>query len=321
MCTKVTFMKRLVLLLVLCSFITVNYAQNKDTLTKPFKRFSVSDFTLTLSYFGGKVNTNGFADAEYISGYPSTIPQDSGAGFGRWYNENTHLTAAANFKINRKTPAKFHHYVGIGLTFSQGSGFQLQNNTSYRETIDTLTSTSSPYYALVDTFSRRSRFSTIETNNLLVNLSYRISTNPARRVSGYATANLGIGGAVSSSQFEFDYINSGLIMSELINPADTTNWQPQYNNYFGTNYLGANNQFSGFSSDVAKPFILRPYLAAGINFRLARKVNVLKHLSFNLEYRFGGQVLFIKERTYSGFSSGMAIGLRYTLSAFKKVKS
>jgi hypothetical protein len=87
-------MKRLVLLLVLCSFITVNYAQNKDTLAKPFKRFSASDFSLTLSYFGGRVNTNGFDDAEYISGYPSAIPQDSGAGFGRWYNENTHLTAA-----------------------------------------------------------------------------------------------------------------------------------------------------------------------------------------------------------------------------------
>lgn len=314
-------MKRLVLLLALSSVVTVNYAQNKDTTAKPFKRFSVSDFSLTLSYFGGRVNTNGFDDAEYISGYPSTIPQDSGAGFGRWYNENTHLTAAANFKINRKTPAKFHHYVGVGLTFSQGSGFQLQNNTSYRETIDTLTSNTSSYYSLIDTFSRRSRFSSIETNNLLVNLSYRISTNPARRVSGYATANLGIGGAITSSQFEYDLQRSGLIMSQLIDPTDTTNTQPQYNFYNGPNYSGLNAQASGLSNDAAKPFILRPYLAAGINFRLARKVNVLKHLSFNLEYRFGGQVLFIKERTYSGFSSGMAIGLRYTLSAFKKVKS
>lgn len=313
-------MKRIVLFACLIAGFTAS-AQNKDTVAKPFKRFSVSDFSLTLSYFGGKVNTNGFADAEYISGYPSTIPQDSGAGFGKWYNENTHLTAAANFKINRKKPAKFHHYVGVGLTFSQGSGFQLQNNTSYRETIDTLTSTSSPYYALVDTFSYRSRFSNLQTNNLLVNLSYRISTNPARRVSGYATANLGIGGAITSSQVEFDLQRSGLIMSQLVDPTDTTNTQPQNNFYNGPNYSGVNTQGSGLSNDAAKPFILRPYLAAGINFRLARKVNVLKHLSFNLEYRWGGQVLFIKERTYSGFSSGMAIGLRYTLSAFKKVKS
>ena len=313
-------MKRIVIFACLIAGFTAS-AQNKDTLTKPFKRFSVSDFSLTLSYFGGRVNTNGFADAEYISGYPSTIPQDSGSNFGRWYNEGTHLTGAANFKINSKRPAKFHHYVGAGLTFSQGSGFQLQNNTSYRKTIDTLTSTSSPYYALIDTFSRRSRFSTIETNNLLLNLSYRISTNPARRVSGYATANLGIGGAITSSQVEFDLQRSGLIMSQLVDPNDTTNTQPQYNFYNGPNYSGVNTHASGLSNDAAKPFILRPYLAAGINFRLAKKVNVLKHLSFNLEYRWGGQVLFIKERTYSGFSSGMAIGLRYTLSAFKKVKS
>ncbi len=321
MCTKVTFMKRIALLLVLCSFITVNYAQNKDTIAKPFKRFSVSDFTLTLSYFGGGINTNGFADAEYISGYPITIPQDSGAGFGRWYNENTHLTAAANFKINSKKPAKFHHYVGMGLTFSQGSGFTLYNNNYYQQTIDTLTSTTQPYYALIDTFANRYQYSSIETNNLLLNLSYRISTNPARRVSGYATASLGIGGAITSTNYEYDFTNSGLIMSQLIDPADTTNTQPQYNFYNGPNYSGVNTHASGLSNDAAKPFILRPYLAAGINFRLARKVNVLKHLSFNLEYRWGGQVLFIKERTYSGFSSGMAIGLRYTLSAFKKVKS
>jgi hypothetical protein len=296
-------MKRLILLLSFSLVILSAQAQT-DTLKKSgFKFQSVS--AVYGGFYGGLFNV-GLSDIENISG-PNPAFSDSGSFSHNYYNEWNNVTVWGNFDV-LKHSSEFYQTVGLGLSYynSNALGFHWSNN--YRETVDTLFSNTDHTYALVDSIYSHNKSGSLNARNLMVLANYKISSNPKRKFSFFASANLGIGGTVSS-QYNFnEYSYSGKEAGELIDTLNQSGIHHQFG-YFADHWHGTDKETT---KTVPGYFVLKPYITGGVTYRLSKHINVLKHMALTLEVRVGSQHLFFKDRVFSGFSRGMAIGLNYT---------
>lgn len=274
-----------------------------DTLKKPgFKFQSVG--AVYGGFWGGLFNVSR-ADVEAVSNSALT---DTDMNFNNYYNEWNNVTVWGNFDV-LKRPSEVYQTVGLGLGYYNSTALGYSWGKDYRQTIDTLFSNTNHTYALVDSFYYHSKMGWLSTSNLMVHANYKVSSNPKRKFSFFATAGLGIGGAITSRYVFEEYTGSNIRASGLIDTLNPGNNNSQFFYPFGYNWQGT---FTGTSKTVPGYFVLKPYITAGVNYRLSKYINVLKHMSLTLEVRVGSQHLFFKDRVFSGFSSGMAVGLNYT---------
>ncbi|UPT67577.1 MAG: hypothetical protein M0D57_02570 [Sphingobacteriales bacterium JAD_PAG50586_3] len=306
--------KALVLLFLIAAFAAT--AQTPAAETKPFKRFTLGDINASIGYFGHQFNFTG-DDIENMAGRPIALLQDSGTYVQKYFDETPFVTFSANFNINSKNK-QLYQSIGAGIGYSNFWSFSYSNTDFYREALDTLQSDNADYYVIVDTIRQHNRIGQNQSRNLFVNLNYRISTNPARKFSVYATANLALGGSVTSNYTEFESYWYGKRLTPLLDSTGTDDNVTNINSYGSYGY--------GFQMPVtdsyksAKSFTIRPYASVGLNYRLSKKIPVLRNISVNLEWRMGGNFMFVKGRSYGDVSRGMAFGLRYTVNALPNPK-
>jgi hypothetical protein len=306
--------KALVLLFLIAAFEAT--AQTDTTKTKaPFLKF-LGVRLVSGGFFGSINNTknDALANLENVAGGPNTNFFDIGTNYYNYYGEYNNTTLWANFLV-RSNKTRMRQTLSAGLNYYKSNSFGFGWSSGDRYTVDTLFSNTNHTYALVDTIYDSYKGGSLLTDNLMGHVGYSISSNPARKVSFFGSVNIGIGGTITS-QYRFNNNNYGnKVTSNLI---DTLNPQTDVDFNYYANYFSDQQNQSSTTKKVPGYFVVKPYITAGISYRLSKKIPVLKSINITLEYRIGSQHLFFKNRVYSGFSRGAAIGLSYTVPSIIK---
>lgn len=283
---------------------------------QPFKRFTFCDVSLTSGWFEENRLNNSREDIEHLLGHSNTELADTATSFDKGFYDYG-VTASAFFKINSNKP-KLYHHVGAMLTYSGYHSFGYSNGETVYTNIDTLTSNNNPYYVIVDTFTSRSKSGYLNAQNLYLTLSYRISTNPARKFSVFATGNLSLGGSVKSTYTYSSWESHGRRVSPLLDTTGLTNPNNGMHYYQYSNYDFSMPDFS--YEKAPGVFVVRPFVSAGISYRLSKKIKVLRNMSYYLEGKYGAQMMFTGGRMYGSGAWGFTAGLRYNIVALPNPK-
>lgn len=299
-------------------FLVANAQTTARDTTQKKSGFRFTSLSLIYGGFWGNLNNgkgNDLANLQSIAGGPNSIFADTNTRFNDYYSEWNNVSLWGNFDVLKRS-SEVYQTVGIGLNYYNSSAVGFYNSTFYSKPIDTLFSNINDSYAVVDTFVYRQQSGHLSTRNLLGQVNYKISSNPRRKFSFFASANLGFGGTITSQYRFYDYTNSGRELGSLI---DTLNPMPTQYFHFH-NYHGFEGAEKESSKKVPGYFVLKPYITVGVNYRLSKYINVLRHMAVTLEARVGSQHLFFKDRVFSGLSHSFAIGLNYTFKALEKPK-
>lgn len=238
---------------------------------------------------------------------PTSLPISPYWAVGGDIGAATNLTAG--FTIRNQGVHNRRHTVNIGLSYTDDYATMIARYNNYNYYYANLYSPTQPWVATVDSVVQYSYWGELNTQNLLGNISYTYTIKPERKLSVGFTAGFGIGGALTS---RFDYYQSSVSSFQLSGITDTTTGEEVS---FGTFPFGFNNsqsEFQSLSLTAKKSFVFSPYLSVLVNYRLSKKLPVLRNISLFAEGRVGTKLVRYKDAgMLNYYNAGFNIGLCY----------
>lgn len=306
-------MKKLALLL---AFIpTVAFAQVETIrFTEPEEKtplFKLFDIRLSTGQYA---QTTRMLDLPFVqkivnnpSQLPTSLPVSPYLAIGGDIGAATNLTAG--FTIRNQGVHNRRHTINIGLTYTDDYATMIARYNNYKYYYADLYSPTQPWVATVDSVVQYNYWGELNTQNLLGNISYTYTIKPERKFSVGFTAGFGIGGALTST---FGYYQSATSTFQVSSITDTTTGQQISWDSFPFSFVGNTYQYNEVTLRAQKPFVFNPYLSVLVNYRLSKKIPVLRNIALFAEGRISSKMVRYKNAgMFNYYNAAFNIGLCY----------
>jgi hypothetical protein len=274
--------------------------------TKTTKKINIHDFYIQTGFVSMSVTDGTLADfnklapgSELLSNdltgfYPSDVFPSSG-------NNTFSVLLGIKLKDKQKTAYRTNPLLRLGISYFSGTSLKKEIYKEYNEPYDTLTSSQAGQSYYIDSVTRQNYIMSYYSKQLRLDASLIFRTNQSARWSLYA----GIG-ATAGVSFN---ANTEIRYNENYKTETSLPGGGSYSTY---GYSGMDkNKIEIYSNKNNLSASI--YIPMGIDFRLGKKNEFLKHTHLFYEFRPGIVFISIPELrtvTYGGIQNGF--GLRVT---------